>query len=87
MTSLALGGILLAINQALPVTIPSTAPGRLLGPLVEAARPIVFNLGVLNVFLGAFNLIPAFPMDGGRVLREAFLAERSGFSNATRTPL
>ena len=84
MTSLAMGGILLAINQVLPVTIPSTTPGRLLGPLIEAARPFVFNLGILNVFLGAFNLIPAFPMDGGRILR-AFLTERSDFSKATRS--
>lgn len=83
MTSLAIGAILLVINLALPVTIPSATPGRLLWPLIEVARPFIFNLGVLNIFLGAFNLIPAFPMDGGRILR-AFLTRRSGFSNATR---
>jgi len=82
-TSLAMGGILLAIGQYLPVPGPSGTPGRLLGPLIEAARPFIFNLGVLNIFLGAFNLVPAFPMDGGRVLR-AFLTERSDFAKATR---
>ena len=45
---------------------------------------ILGYLGILNIFLFLFNMIPAFPMDGGRILR-GLLSLRYSRTRATKT--
>ncbi len=43
----------------------------------------LYRLMMVNLFIGGFNLLPAFPMDGGRILR-AVLAMRMDHASATK---
>jgi Zn-dependent protease/CBS domain-containing protein len=76
LASFLIGGVLLALDRIVTIeTLP--IPG------LGVTGNLLFTLGTLNLLLGAFNLIPAFPMDGGRVFR-ALLAERMKYSDATK---
>jgi len=57
------------------------------GPMSSAASPLVAMLGWLayiNFMLGAFNLVPAYPLDGGRVFRAAAWWVTHSIERATR---
>ncbi|MDD1678895.1 MAG: CBS domain-containing protein [Methanomicrobiales archaeon] len=76
LTSLGLGIISSAIVYLIAGVEGST-------PFSGALIFIFGYLGLLNIILFGFNLLPAFPMDGGRVLR-AWLAKRMPLARATR---
>jgi Zn-dependent protease len=83
--SVALAGpaVNLVIAAILFVGLTLSQPLRPLGEMTVATGPFFQRLLLTNVFLVVFNLIPAFPMDGGRVLR-ALLAMRLEYTRATQ---
>ena len=69
-TSLLIGSILIIIHELFKTESPYLR--------------LVWLIGYINIILFAFNLLPAFPMDGGRMLR-AWLAGRMSYIKATRS--
>ena len=71
------------IAAGLFVWLKFTASFEPMQSLTLTAGPFLERIMAVNLFLVAFNMIPAFPMDGGRVLR-AILAMRKEYGRATQ---
>jgi Zn-dependent protease len=70
------------IAAVLILMLGATIDPQHLAQLDDPKISMIAKLAGANIFLVLFNMIPAFPMDGGRVLR-ALLAIRLGFAGAT----
>lgn len=83
---IAIAGPAVNVVIALGLGAVVVATGRPMSPevLSEPMQDPLPTLVWLNIGLAVFNLLPAFPMDGGRVLR-ALLAMKQDYAQATQT--
>lgn len=85
LTSLVLGlaFLFLAGLAAGPVEVDLEKPREALAALSPLAT-LLFWLGPVNLLLALFNLVPGFPLDGGRVLRAVLWGATGNLRKATR---
>jgi Zn-dependent protease/predicted transcriptional regulator len=84
-TSLVLGaGFIWLGGQNIPeMNEAVNSPMQVLAGLGPLATMLLW-LGPINILIGLFNLLPAFPLDGGRILRSIMWSMMDNFRKATR---
>ena len=75
-------GPLASFSLAMGFRILASASGFL--PWAWAVQPVLFYLAAANLILAVFNLLPAFPLDGGRVYRAVLWRQTGDQLEATR---
>ena len=72
-----------AVSAALAIVFTLVALGAKAAGLPEPIVGVADYVGRINAILFAFNLVPALPLDGGRVLRSWLWARLGSFQSAT----